>query len=339
MSLESLLKDSRNLLILGHQNADPDAICSMIAFARLYKALNPDGSPQLVADDISRLSNQVLQIFAPETKVPNTPASGHDLLILMDTNSLFQLGPSLQQIPSNPSKTIVIDHHERNPEVDLIAQHQILYENRSSTCEIVAKLFSDIGVQIDANTANLLLTGMIFDTRRFLYADLQTLSTTIELIVAGADYSECVKSLIIKPDKSERIARLKAGGRAKVHIIGEWIVATSKVNAFEASACRGLIDLGADVAIVGGNPSNKVVRLSSRSTREFYEKTGVSLGADIMEPLGQIIEGKGGGHANAAGANGTTNLVKALAYSVELIKETVEGKPSSDEGSSKPEVV
>ncbi len=339
MSLEALLKDSKNLLILGHQNADPDAICSMISFMRLYKELNPDGNPQLVADDISRLSNQVLQIFAPETKVSNTPESGHDLLILMDTNSLFQLGSSLQKIPSNPSRTIVIDHHEMNPEVNLIAEHQILYDNRSSTCEIVARLFSDLGIQIDANTANLLLTGMIFDTRRFLYADLQTLSTAIELIATGADYNKCVKSLLIKPDKSERIARLKAGGRAKVHIIGEWIVAISKVNAFEASACRGLIDLGADVAIVGGSPSKNVVRLSSRSTKEFYEKTGVSLGTDVMEPLGQIIEGQGGGHANAAGANGTTNLAKALEYSAELIKEAVEGKPSSYEGNSKPEVV
>jgi nanoRNase/pAp phosphatase (c-di-AMP/oligoRNAs hydrolase) len=306
----------------------------MIAFARLYKKLNPNGNPQLAADDISRLSNQVLRIFDPELKISRTPESGHDLLVLLDTNSRFQLGTSLQNIPDNPSKTIVIDHHERNPEIDLVAEHQILHEDMSSTCEIMVKVYTDLGVQIDATTANLLLTGMIFDTRRFFYAGIETLATAIELIDAGADYEECVRSLLIKPDRSERIARLKAAARVKVHLIGDWVIATSKINAFEASACRGMIELGADVAIVGGNPSKDVVRFSSRSTREFFEKTGVSLGSDVMEPLGQLIEGEGGGHANAAGANGKTNFEKALVHSVELIRRAVAEKTSSYEGSS-----
>lgn len=330
MSLDLLLKDSMNPLILGHQNADPDAVCSMIAFARLYKTLNPDGIPQLAADDTSRLSNQVLRIFEPEMKVSRTPESDHDLLILLDTNSRYQLGTSLQHIPDNPSKTIVIDHHERNPEIDLIAEHQIVHEDKSSTCEIMVKVYSDLGIQIDANTANLLLTGMIFDTRRFFYADSETLAAAIELIEAGADYEKCVRSLLIKPDRSERIARLKAAGRVKVHLIGDWILATSKINAFEASACRGLIELGADVAIVGGSPSKDVVRFSSRSTRDFFEKTGVSLGSDVMELVGQLIEGEGGGHANAAGANGKRNLEKAMDRSVELIRGAVEVKTNSD---------
>jgi phosphoesterase RecJ-like protein len=334
VSLEHLLKDSKNPLILGHQNADPDAICSMIAFARLYKTLNPDGAPQLAADDVSRLSNQVLKIFEPEMKVSRAPESDHDLLILLDTNSRFQLGNALQHIPENPSKTIVIDHHERNPEIDLIADHQILHEDKSSTCEIMVKVFSDLDVQIDTSTANLLLTGMIFDTRRFFYAGLETLSAAMKLIEAGADYEKCVKSLLIKPDRSERIARLKAAARVKVHLIGDWIIATSKINAFEASSCRGLIELGADVAIIGGSPSKDVVRFSSRSTREFFEKTRVSLGSDVMEPLGQLIEGEGGGHANAAGANGKANFENAMHRSVELIRMAVEGKNSSEEGSS-----
>ena len=334
VSLEHLLKESKNPLILGHQNADPDAVCSMIAFARLYRTLNPGGTPQLAAEDISRLSTQVLKIFQPKMKISGTPESDHDLLILLDTNSRFQLGDTLQHIPENPSKTIVIDHHERNPEIDLIAKHQILHDDKSSTCEIMANIYSDLGVQIDASTANLLLTGMIFDTRRFFYADLETLSTAMNLIEAGADYEKCVRSLLIKPDRSERIARLKAATRVKVHLIGDWIVATSKINAFEASACRGLIELGADVAIVAGNPSKDVVRFSSRSTRNFFEKTGVSLGSDVMEPIGRLIEGEGGGHANAAGANGKKNLDKAIVHSVELIRRAVETKTTSD-GSSK----
>ena len=333
MSLEDLLKNSKSPLILGHQNADPDAVCSMVAFARLYKTINTDGNPQLVADDISRLSKQVLEVFCPMMEISGTVESDYDLLVLIDTNSRFQLGTGLQHIPNNPGKTIVIDHHERNPEIALIAEHQIVHNEMSSTCEIIVKVYGDLGVKIDSSTANLLLTGLIFDTRRFFYGGLDALLTATQLIHAGAAYVECVRSLLIKPDRSERIARLKAAGRIKVHIIHDWIVAVSKISAFEASACRGMLELGADVAIVGGHPAKDVVRFSSRSTREFHEKTGVSLGSDVMEPLGQVIEGEGGGHANAAGANGKTNFEKAMVHSIELIKRAIEQKSGAREES------
>ena len=95
-----------------------------------------------------------------------------------------------------------------------------------------------------------------------------------------------------------------------------------------------MIELGADVAIVGGRPKKNVVRFSSRSTREFHEKTGVSLGSDVMKPLGHLIEGEGGGHANAAGANGKTNFEKAMVHSIELIKRAIEQKRGAHEETS-----
>lgn len=334
MNLRELLKDVKTPLILGHQNADPDAVCAMIAFARLYKTINPEGTPSLIADDSSRLSNQILKNFAPAVEIHNKSEETHDFYVLLDTNSRFQLGPGLQDILTNPSKTLVIDHHELNPEIDAIAKHQILHNDKSSTCEIMVDVYDDTGIDIDSDTANLLLTGMIFDTRRFFYADSNTLSATIKLIEAGADYERCVRSLLIQPDRSERIARLKAAGRVKVHLVGDWIVAISKINAFEASACRGLIDLGADVAIVGGSPKKDTVRLSSRSTRNFFEYSGINLGTDVMEPLGAIIGGEGGGHANAAGANGKKDLGKALAKSLEIIRGAIESKTNSEEKES-----
>ena len=332
MNLRELLKDIKTPLIIGHQNADPDAVCAMIAFTRLYKTINPEGIPTLVADDSSRLTNQVLKNFAPDEVILRKSEEIHDFFVLLDTNSRFQLGPGLQDILNNPNKTLVIDHHELNPDIDTIAKHQILHNDKSSTCEIMVDIYTDSERDIDSDTANLLLTGIIFDTRRFFYADSNTLRAAIKLIEAGADYERCVRSLLIRPDRSERIARLKAAGRVKVHLVGDWIVAISKINAFEASACRGLIDLGADVAIVGGSPRKDAVRLSSRSTRDFFENTGINLGTDVMDPLGAIIDGEGGGHANAAGANGKKDLDKALTKSLEIIRSAIKGKTkSSDE--------
>ena len=85
-----------------------------------------------------------------------------------------------------------------------------------------------------------------------------------------------------------------------------------------------MIELGADVAIIGGTPKKDTVRLSSRSTRAFYENTGINLGTDVMDPIGVLIDGEGGGHANAAGANGKKNLDEALEKSLEIIRNKIE---------------
>jgi nanoRNase/pAp phosphatase (c-di-AMP/oligoRNAs hydrolase) len=278
----------------------------------------------MMADDLSRLSKQVIEFFQLKDEILEEPISDYDLVILLDTNSTLQLGKDFQHIPQDPKMTIVIDHHEHNPEIETLADHRIVKNDRFSTCEILVDIYDDLKANIEPTIANLLLTGILFDTRRFFYTDIETLQTCIKLVNFGAEYEKCVKSLQIRPDRSERIARLKAASKAKVHLFGDWVIVSSTINAFEASACRGLIEMGADVAIIGGHPGKDKVRLSSRSTREFSDFTRINLGTDIMEPLGTMIDGKGGGHANAAGANGTKNLKTALDKAVDLIRVAIE---------------
>ncbi|MGD2073160.1 MAG: DHH family phosphoesterase, partial [Candidatus Thorarchaeota archaeon] len=323
MNIIPLLESSSHLLILGHQNADPDAVCAMAAFKFLYNSINPKGTAILSCNDVSSLGEQVLSTLAPDVQITENITCDYDLIALLDTNRKHQLGPSLEDIPFTPSRTLVIDHHEHNPSIHEIAEHTIINPDKSSTCEIMFKIIHDLEIPLDEQTANLLLAGILFDTRRFFYADQNTLSIALKLIQAGANYQICVNSLITKPNRSERIARLKAASRLKIHDLDGWIIVTSKIGAFEASACRSMISLGADVAIVGGRPSNKTVRISSRSTKEFHFKTGVSLGKDVMEIIGKIIDGEGGGHSNAAGANGKKNLEKALKQSVDIIRDAI----------------
>ncbi len=332
MNLKSILSKSSTPLIIGHQNADPDAVCSMLAFRSLYLKIRPEGEPTLVCADVSRLSNKVLSHLESAIEIGEFSEKSHDLMVLLDTNSRLQLGSRVGKLLTQPSKTLVIDHHEENPDIGSIAEHTIVNTQASSACEIVFDLFLDLNLEIDAVTADLLLTGMIFDTRRFFYSDKNSLEVALKLIELGADYQACVNSLIIRPDRSERIARIKAAGRLNMHSIGDWIIVTTKVKAFEASACRGLLDLGADVAIVGGITANSEVRISSRSTRDFSTKTNINLGRDVMEPLGGLIGGEGGGHANAAGANGTRNRDEALERSVELIRTALEKNQNPMEG-------
>jgi len=132
LNLRALLTESSNPLILGHQNADPDAICSMVAIRDLYLAIHPDGKATLVCDDVSRLANQVLKHFSIEVAFSDFSEDNHDLVILLDTNSEFQLGTRVRTLLTDPVRTVAIDHHEINPELSSVAEHQIVDSDASS---------------------------------------------------------------------------------------------------------------------------------------------------------------------------------------------------------------
>lgn len=315
---------------MGHHNADPDAVCAMLAFRAMYQRFNPNGEALLVCDDVSRLSNKILNELAPEVKIESKVDDDYTFTVIVDTNSKSQLGLNFVELVIDTERTLVIDHHEDNMDISVLAKYTITDSSKSSTCEIIVGLFDEYDIPLTKQIANLLLTGMLFDTRRFIYCTKSTVKTVLRLMEAGADYSRCIEALIIKPDRSEKIARLKAAARLELHLIDDWIIVTSKINAFEASACRAFLDLGADVAIVGGKPAKDVVRLSARSTVQFSNATGINLGRDIMEPIGDLIDGVGGGHSNAAGANGKKNRDKALEKAVELIEQALFKGASSE---------
>jgi nanoRNase/pAp phosphatase (c-di-AMP/oligoRNAs hydrolase) len=113
---------------------------------------------------------------------------------------------------------------------------------------------------------------------------------------------------------------LKAGRRSRLFKIGDWIVALSHVSAYEASAARAMIDLGAHVAAVAGEKEGNV-EISLRSALDFHTKTGIHLGKDVAKPLGEYLDGTGGGHATAAGVNGKGDVEAGLKRCLILLKE------------------
>jgi len=167
--------------------------------------------------------------------------------------------------------------------------------------------------------------GILYDTRRFTLVSNETFAVVMDLLRAGANYGKALELLRTTMDKSEKIARLKAAQRATLHKIRDWIIVTSHVSTYEASACRAFIDLGADVAFVVAEKDNEV-RISARAAQEFYEKTSINL-AKIMEKVGKVIGGVGGGHATAAGANGIKNGEEGLKEALKILKEEISKLP------------
>ena len=108
--------------------------------------------------------------------------------------------------------------------------------------------------------------------------------------------------------RSEKIARLRGANRIqKIHYIQNYIVVFSHVSSYEASACKALIDLGADASfIISFVPKTHEFRISSRAKGKLIRETSFHLG-EIMKIIGEKYHGSGGGHDGAAGAYGIIN--------------------------------
>ncbi len=312
--------NAKLIVLLCHHNADPDAICSAYAFAGLLKRLRQNLEVEVgAAQGISRLSKHILKYLPINVNTkPNVEKA--DTIVLLDTNTIQQLDNLAEKVKTTKAPIIVIDHHAAHPETQQVAKICITNEEASSTCEIVYDFFRQENIKPSENEAKALFLGIAFDTRHFILANSSTLKTVAELIDIGINVQETLSLLSLPMDFSERVARLKACRRAKLLKIGEWIIALSNVSAYQASAARAIIDLGAHVAVVAGQ-KNENIEISLRCTRDFHEKTGVHLGKDIANPLGESLQGMGGGHATAAGVNGTGDIETGLKRCLRLLKE------------------
>ena len=309
--------DAKLAVLLCHNNADPDAIGAAYALSGLLKRLKPNLEIEIaVASGPSRLSKRIIAILPIEI-VYQPHIEEADVLFLVDTNTVQQLDMLCKKIlPDQP--LVVVDHHSSHPETERLAALSVSDVTASSTCEVVYRLFEEAEVKPSIDEAKALFLGIAFDTRHFVIANSGTFKVLSSLIDAGVDVQEILPILSLPMEFSERVARLKACTRIKLLTLNNWLIALSHVSAYQASAARSLMSIGAHVAVVAGQKDEQI-QVSFRATREFYLETGIHLGNDFAKPLGDFINGIGGGHAVSAGANGTGDLKTCLRFCSKLI--------------------
>lgn len=309
-------------VLLCHQNADPDATCSSFGLQTLLKTLAPDITTKIVCPEgVSASTKQLLEnlgITVPDAQLP----SKIDVAILVDTNTLEQLGTAGQQLKASGTAIIVVDHHHPHPDTTKIASQLLIDESASAAAEIVYKLFRITKVDIGPIEAKALLAAIFVETKHFLLGKESTFMTAAGLVKAGADPRYISELLSFPISRSERIARLKAAGRSQVTLMGNWIIATSELGSYQSSAARALLGLGAHVTLVAGGHGEKT-RVNMRASESFYDKTGVHLARDVAIPIGKKHGGTGGGHATAAGLSATLEVRSTLNVCLEALKEAL----------------
>lgn len=292
-----------NTLVLLHGNADSDAVASAFAVQQAFPNITigvPGG-----LDRVSKLLAKELGIEAFEevSKIPR------DRLLILDTSGPEQLNGDFDL-----SNAIVVDHHTRN---DKWSGAKLYYcdDTKSSCSEIVHELLSKSGKEATRKAALALMFGMLTDTGYFKYARPGALVTFSQLMVKhGIQMDEVMELVDAEVDISERVSQLKGAQRLKYWKIGGHIVATSQGSAFEASVCKALLSLGADIAFVGSQRGDQF-RVSARATQAMVRK-GVHLGK-LLGNVGSETTNGGGGHPGAAGLTGTGDVEAILNIAAE----------------------
>lgn len=293
--MQNIIKELKNLnekkvLVLTHHNADLDAIASAIALAEGLKQLKTEASIG-VAESVSKAAQNISKDY---NIMINPDCKDYDKIILVETSVPEQL-----RGVKNLRADIVIDHHPKGK----LTEKAVCFidEKATSSSEMIYNILKELKCEIDKNLAKVIVAGIIADTAYLRLANKETFKTLLELLEKGFEYSDVLKLMEIPKEASENIAVLKAAKRMELYKFGDLITAFSVLSSHEAAACRGLIKLGADVAVVFAKKEDEL-RISSRAKEKILDyKLDLS---EVFKEVGKMIEGSGGGHNLAGSANG-----------------------------------
>ncbi len=293
------LRAHERFVVTSHDNPDGDAVGSLLATHLALEALGKDsvmvlGGAGALPDEYGFLD------LGQRGLIREAPADTADrVLVAVDCAQESRIvEPRLME---TTPLTINIDHHHDNTRFGDV---NLVEEEASSTGEILADLFRDLGVQLTPAIAEALYTAVVTDTGRFQYSNTtpKSLRLGAELVEAGAD----VTKVFVEVYESTPFPKLKLLARALERATeladGRIVVSELRREDFEAAGAaepysEGIIDHlrsvdGAElVALVRELPAEAPV---ARKGSLRSHPDGVDVSA-IARSFG------GGGHKRAAG--------------------------------------
>lgn len=303
-------------LVLSHRNADIDAMGSSVAVAAMFPNVTIGA-----VESVSRGANNLLEAYGDRFPVLVDPmvedeTSPWDRILFLDTATPSQVDPYDRYL----SSSIVVDHHALNKALAEVNPRYHCEPESPSCAQIVHRLAVEAGAEVDADAARALVAGILADTERFRIAPNLAVQDALTILHEGGLELPDVIQSIEKPtyDRSHAIAMLKSARRSEHFEIGRFILARSRVGAFEASAARHLVSMGADVALVTSEEGD-TVSITGRAGRRAVD-AGFHLG-EYFQELARRTGGDGGGHAGAAGFKAQLTADELEVASLELAKE------------------
>ena len=306
-SLMELIGQSGHVFIMGHKNADLDAVGAAVGIACLCRKKGKKAN--IVIDLEVNASQKLIEEIREQPEYRDMFISGQDAMLMADNRSILivvdtnrpdqvEFKPLLEAI----SKVCVVDHHRRaadyiNPVV--VNLHE---PYASSASELVTEilLYAVEKKDVLPIEAKSLLAGICLDTKFF---NVRTGERTFEAAAAlrrmGADTTEVKK--LLQNDFQDTMAKYQIIKSSRLYrqeiAIAALNTSTSRVLA--AQAADELLNIAGITGSFVLYPDGEQVYISARS----IGSANVQM---ILEPLG------GGGNAATAGAQIRGKTVKEV---------------------------
>lgn len=295
------ITEANRIIVITHIGPDGDAMGSLTAVGQALKQMGK--MPHLVCDDgvPSRFS------YLSETKyVMQDPESNpYDLLIAVDCGDVLRMGDAYRSLQYPTPKIINIDHHVTNTQFGHV---NLVDPNATSTTEILFGLFQSLEIEIDANIALSLLTGLVTDTLGFRTAGVtaHTLDVASQLIEAGADLSfVTMQALNVKPLSTIQLWQI---GLTNMKIEDGFIWTSISAEeqeeiGFTGAGTNGLVNILADIDVA--NIGAALLEMPDGTVRVGFRSRAPYDVSVIATELG------GGGHPLASGCSVSGPLASA----------------------------
>ena len=298
-ALEKLIKESENIVIMGHSNPDIDAIGAGLGIYRLavtlqkkaYIVTNKESKAIAELVDNLQKSEEYKEVIinkedAEELVTENT------LIVVVDTHKKnYVEAPELLE---KTNKIVIIDHHRRSADYidNSILTFQEVYA--SSAAELVTEIvqYVETNCELKLIEAEALYAGIMMDTKNFTFkTGVRTFEAAAYLRKYGVDIIKVKKWFQSDLEDYNKIAEVVR----KSEIIKETIAVAiyeqdnKDTNLICAKSADELLTIGNITASFVLGKSGEKVLISGRSIGDINVQV-------ILEKLG------GGGHITLAGA-------------------------------------
>ena len=304
-SMMELIGQSSHVFIMGHHNADLDAVGAAMGIScmcrkkgkKAYIVLDTQkNSAEELVNEIQTVPEYTGVIISGQEAM--LLADNHSTLIVVDTNRPDQV--EYQPLLESISKICVVDHHRRAADYINPVVLNLHEPYASSTCELVTELLQYAVEKADILPieAKSLLAGIFLDTKSF---NVRTGERTFEAAAVlrqwGADTVEVKK--LLQSDFQDTMAKYQIIKSARLYRQEIAIAAlnTTTTRPLAAQAADELLNISGISASFVLYPDGDNVYVSARSIGQANVQM-------ILEPLG------GGGNTATAGAQLRDTTVK-----------------------------
>ena len=296
-TLAELMRDSSQVLVMGHRFADLDAVGAAVGICCLARkcgvkakiAIEPEHNASRSLIERLQKEEAYKAAFVSPAEAKQL-ADGRTLLVVVDTNRPEQVEDA--ELLEKCNRVAVIDHHRVAATYIHNAALGFIEPYASSACELVTEILQEVTDLSDMLRceAEAMLAGMVLDTKSFsIRTGERTFDAAAYLRRGGADTSEVKK--LFQAGMDDTVARYKILQQATLY--GKVAIAAPdepQNRVVAAKAADELLNIsGVDASVVVSPDGKGNVNISARSIGEVNVQI-------LMEKLG------GGGNRSAAAA-------------------------------------